>query len=72
MRTTCAATLTVLELNTVITLRITAFLTLSIAQYSKNQRAERFGDWICFLPQNSLEPTCTTGMEPVYTLPLGN
>jgi hypothetical protein len=31
-----------------ITLRITGFLDLSVVRYFKNQRTQRFGNWICF------------------------
>jgi hypothetical protein len=33
------------------------FLTSSIAMYSKNYRAQHFGNWICFCPQMREIPT---------------
>jgi hypothetical protein len=40
------------------------FWTLSIVQYSRNQKTQRFGNWICFRPQIMREGEDIFGWVP--------
>jgi hypothetical protein len=54
----------------IIVLRITGFWTLSIFRYSRNQKIQRFGNWIRFRSQVRGEtPTLFGPLERVFRIP---